>query len=88
MSANSSVQHISSGIGAYIGGLIISQGPYGEMQHFGLVGWIAAFTTLSPLWLAGRLRLADVSRPLTDTESVAAAAEATCDVGEPLAGAE
>lgn len=88
MSANSSVQHIASGFGAYIGGLIITQGPAGEMQHFGAVGWIAALTTLSTLYLAGRLRVAEESRPLTATESVAAAAEATCDVGEPLAGAK
>jgi predicted MFS family arabinose efflux permease len=86
MSANSSVQHIASGIGAYVGGLIITQEPNGSMQHFALVGWIAALTTLSTLWLAGRLRLAEDSKPITDSESLAAAAEATCDVGEPLAG--
>jgi MFS transporter, DHA1 family, inner membrane transport protein len=87
MSANSSVQHIASGIGAYIGGLIITQAPDGTMQRYGLVGWIAAITTLLTLWLAGRLRLAEGSKPITGAESVAAAAEATCDVGEPLVGA-
>lgn len=86
MSANSSVQHIASGIGAYVGGMIITQTPDGKMHQFGLVGWIAAITTLSTLWLAGRLRLAE-ARPITEAESIAAAAEGTCDVGEPLAGA-
>lgn len=86
MSANSSVQHIASGIGAYVGGLIITQASDGSMQHFGWVGWIAAITTLATLWLAGRLRLAEQAVSMSGAECVAAAAEGTCDVGEPLAG--
>ncbi len=30
--------------------------------------------------------MAEESKPITEAESIAAAAEATCDVGEPLAG--
>ncbi len=86
MSANSSVQHIASGLGAYLGGLIITAGVGNRMLHFEKVGWFAALTTLSTLWLAGRLRLATVSQPVKEFEAIAAAAEATCDAGEPLVG--
>jgi predicted MFS family arabinose efflux permease len=86
LSATSSVQHVSSGIGAYVGGLIITQAGDGTIQRFGWVGWIACLTTLATLWLAGRLRTVDESKPISSSESVVAAAEATCDVGEPLVG--
>ncbi len=49
MSANSSIQHIASGIGAYVGGLVITQGPDGAMQHFPVVGWVACLTTLATI---------------------------------------
>jgi len=86
MSANSSIQHICSGIGAYVGGLIIVQAADGTMQRFEWVGWIACITTLATLWLAGRLQTVDDSAT-SSTQSLAAAAEAMCDVGEPLVGA-
>jgi predicted MFS family arabinose efflux permease len=86
MSANSSIQHICSGIGAYLGGLIIVQAADGTMHRFEWVGWIACITTLATLWLAGRLRSVDESAS-SRTETLAAAAEAMCDVGEPLIGA-
>jgi predicted MFS family arabinose efflux permease len=86
MSANSAVQHIASGVGAFIGGLIIIQAPNGKFERFGLVGWFAAICTLLTLWVAGRLRVVDEGHPVTDDESLAAAAEATCDVGEPMLG--
>jgi predicted MFS family arabinose efflux permease len=88
LSANSSVQHIASGFGAYLGGLIIVQGADGTMQHFPIVGWLAGITTLMTLYLAGRLRPVDAAKHVTASESIAAAAEANCDVGEPLAGME
>jgi MFS transporter, DHA1 family, inner membrane transport protein len=69
LSANSSVQHIASGVGANLGGLI------------------AAVTTLASLWLAGRVRMAEVA-PAASAEdlSMAAAAEASVDAGEPMVG--
>ena len=86
MSANACVQHLAAGIGAYIGGLIILQTPDGQLQHFGVVGWIAAITTLASLWFAARVRVVD-DDPAAEAISLAAAAEATCDVGEPMIGA-
>ena len=56
MSANSAVQHLASGLGAYLGGLILVKRADGFLLHFDLVGLVAvAFTALS-IWLAGRVR--------------------------------
>ena len=69
LSANSSVQHIAGGVGAFLGGLIVQEAADGKIEHFGTVGVIAAASTLASLWLAGRIRIAT---------------EATVDVGEPI----
>jgi len=69
MSANSAVQHLASGLGAYLGGLILIQRDDGALLHFGLVGLLAvAFTALS-IWLAGHVR------PAQETSSVKPAVE-------------
>jgi MFS transporter, DHA1 family, inner membrane transport protein len=83
LSANSSVQHVAAGLGAYLGGIIIAQSADGRIEHFGTVGWIAAATTLASLWLAGRVRMADESTVSAEKISLAAAAEASVDAGEP-----
>ena len=49
----------------------------------GTIGWIAAVATLSSLWLAGRIRLVD-DGVSAEAISLAAAAEAEADVGEPV----
>jgi predicted MFS family arabinose efflux permease len=85
MSANSSVQHIAAGIGASIGGKMISELPNGQLDHFGRVGWVAAAATLAGVWLAGRLRVADTEIVSAESISLAAAAEAMADAGEPIA---
>ena len=86
LSANSSVQHVASGLGAYLGGLIVSQSPEGPIEHFGTVGWIAAISTLVTIWLAGRIHIVDESSASAEAMSLAAAAEATVDAGEPILG--
>jgi predicted MFS family arabinose efflux permease len=88
LSANSSVQHLAAGLGAFIAGTIIAESPDGRLERFEVVGWMGAAVTLVSLWLAGRLRVASLSSAITAGESLAAAAEASCDVGEPLVGAE
>lgn len=57
LSANSSLQHMAGGVGAYLGGLVVTQDSAGHMLHFPVLGWLAAAVALSSLWLAGRLRL-------------------------------
>jgi MFS transporter, DHA1 family, inner membrane transport protein len=56
MSANSAVQHLSSGLGAYIGGQIITRTTEGVIHSFEKVGYIAVALTLLSLWVAGRVR--------------------------------
>jgi len=87
LSANSSVQHISCGIGAYLGGLIITQAEGGPIHNFGTVGWIAAASTFVTLWLAGRVRTAGFPTVTAEQISLAAAAEASVDASEPLMAA-
>ncbi|GAA5508987.1 MFS transporter [Novipirellula caenicola] len=86
LSANSSVQHIFGGVGAYVGGLFVTQAGEGAaLEGFGTVGWIAAVVGMSSLWLAGRLRSGEQPETVSATElSLPAAAEAAYDPGEPM----
>jgi predicted MFS family arabinose efflux permease len=59
MSANSAVQHVATGLGAFAGGQIIAKAPDGTLRHFDAVGLIAVASTILSLWLAGRLRPAE-----------------------------
>src|SRR5262249_11436479 len=59
LSVNSSVQHVASGIGAYLGGVIVSEAAKGRIVGFYKVGWFGAVCTLSTLWLASRIRIVD-----------------------------
>ncbi|WP_425618254.1 MFS transporter [Anatilimnocola sp. NA78] len=61
MSANSSMQHIASGIGAYLAGFLITQTPDGKLHHFGTVGIVACGITLLSLFAASRLRVVEES---------------------------
>jgi MFS transporter, DHA1 family, inner membrane transport protein len=88
MSANSSVQHLSTGLGAFVGSRIITQGPDGTLRHFDLVGLIAVASTLLSLWLAGRLRPAGPSPATSAAFSLGAADEAMGEAGDPLPAAE
>ena len=56
MSANSAVQHVASGLGATLGGMIVSGGAGEPLRHFGIVGWLAAGATVASLWIAARIR--------------------------------
>jgi predicted MFS family arabinose efflux permease len=88
MGVNSSLQHMATGAGAAMGGQIIATASDGTLQHFPTVGLIGVTTTLISIWLAGRLRMAAPSPPMTPERSLAAAAEADADAGEPLASLE
>ena len=85
LSANAAVQHMACGVASYVGGVMITQTADHRIEHFGLVGWTAAFFTLGTLWLAGRVRLAETSPILAQSISFAAAAEASVDASEPIA---
>jgi predicted MFS family arabinose efflux permease len=59
MSANSAVQHLASGLGAFVGGEIISTPANEPLARFGWVGAMGAAATVLTLWLAGRVRSAE-----------------------------
>ena len=63
MSANSAVQHVSAGLGAYIGGRILVRSTDGALHNFGVVGAMAVAATLVSLWLAGYFKRTGVRRP-------------------------
>jgi predicted MFS family arabinose efflux permease len=88
MSVNSSLQHLATGLGASVGGAIITKSADGTLRHFDRVGLIAVAATLLSLWLAGRLRVAGPAPATSPARCVGAAAEALSDAGEPLAVAE
>ena len=56
MSANSSVQHVASGLGTICGGLIVEGGAGQPLEHFGTVGIMAAVTTVASLLIARHVR--------------------------------
>lgn len=86
LTANASVQHITAGVGAWIGGRIVGEAADHRLLHYPIVGWIAAATTLATLYLAGRVRSAEIA-PVAAEPVRLAAAEAACDAGEPAIGA-
>ena len=69
MSANSAIQHLASGAGARIGGLMLLRAPDGTQQHFNRIGLFAAVMTALSLWLAGRVRPAQETNPAADVHS-------------------
>ncbi len=84
MSANSAVQHISTGLAAYIGGLIIGDNPVDQpIPHFDTVGFMAVACTLVSLWVAGRVRPA--AKPAARPSDIGAFEEVFDD---PLSAAE
>jgi predicted MFS family arabinose efflux permease len=73
MTANSAVQHLSSGVGAFLGGLILGQARGGALVGFGQVGVLSVLATIASLLLAGRLRSAEAGMPLDEIVSVESA---------------
>jgi hypothetical protein len=49
MSISSSIQQISGGLAAIVGGLIVSENSTGALQHFDVVGYVVTGTTLITL---------------------------------------
>ncbi len=88
MSVNSALQHVATGAGAVVGGLIIRERDDGTLANFGVVGLIGVVTTLASLWLAGRLRMTSPSQPMTPEMGLAAAADADANASGPLSSLE
>jgi MFS transporter, DHA1 family, inner membrane transport protein len=56
LSANNAVQALGTGIGAWVGGLLLQNGPHGTIVGFGYNGWLAAaLAVVAVLWV-GQVR--------------------------------
>jgi predicted MFS family arabinose efflux permease len=55
MGVTSAVQHIASGLGSFIGGLILSESPTGRLQGYGSIGYLSAALAVISLVLCFRL---------------------------------
>ena len=84
MSVYSAVQHISGGLGTYLGGVIIGEAADGSLTHYSVAGAVAVVFTLFSLYLATRLRPAVASKPITTAFSLGAADAALSDQADPL----
>lgn len=74
LSANSAVMSLGTGLGAWLGGLLLSTGARGQIAGYGTVGWIAAALALATALWVGRVTAADAQLP-----RVAPAGDATAD---------
>ncbi|HEV3146629.1 MAG TPA: MFS transporter [Gemmataceae bacterium] len=88
LGANSAVQHVSAGLGAFVGGFILTKAPDGTIERYPLVGFLGIAATLLSLWLAGRIRIVDTHHATGTPESLAAAAQGNLDADEPITAAE
>jgi predicted MFS family arabinose efflux permease len=63
LSANSAVQQMGTGLGAFVGGLWLSTDAAGHIAGYGYNGWAAAaLTAMAILWIS-RVRSAAVATP-------------------------
>ncbi len=64
LSANSAIQQIGSGMGAWLGGLTLHSDAAGRIAGYGINGWLAAGLTLFTAWWVGRVRAAVPAAPV------------------------
>ena len=65
LSANSALQALGTGCGAWIGGLMLGSSPTGQIVGYGTVGWVAvAVAMVGVLWVS-RVRGAQGDSPST-----------------------
>jgi DHA1 family inner membrane transport protein len=74
LSANAAIQQVGTGLGALLGGLTLHTQASGQIDGYGLNGWIAAgLVLLTSLWI-GQVRSAAVRQAPANTDSVVKAA--------------
>lgn len=57
MSVNGALQSASMGLAAWLGGMLITRSPSGQVVGYERAGWLALATTVLMVWGVGRLRL-------------------------------
>ncbi|MDE1004996.1 MAG: MFS transporter [Paraburkholderia fungorum] len=65
LSANSALQALGTGCGAWIGGLMLSSSPTGQIVGYGTVGWAAVAVALVAVFWISRVHGAQSSLPPT-----------------------
>jgi hypothetical protein len=72
------VQQLSGGIASMIAGVVVSQGPGGDLRHFDELGYIVVATTLVSLGLMYFVQkaVAEASPPLTPADTPGLSANA------------
>ena len=63
MSVSGAVQSAAMGLAAWIGGMMISRSPTGQVVGYGHTGWFALATTVLMVWWVGKLKLHTPERP-------------------------
>jgi predicted MFS family arabinose efflux permease len=61
MSVNSALQSAMMGVGAWLGGLMISRSPQGLLVGYEYCGWLAVASSIAIVWWVGRLGIAEGS---------------------------
>ena len=60
MNLNSSLQQLSLGLTAYIGGMIITKNPAGELQHYEIIGYISIAVSFVCLFITWKVKAVDM----------------------------
>jgi predicted MFS family arabinose efflux permease len=63
LSANSALQALGTGCGAWLGGLMLSNTSSGQIAGYGTVGWVAVAITMGAVVWVGRVKAADGTAP-------------------------
>ncbi|RKE38538.1 putative MFS family arabinose efflux permease [Paraburkholderia sp. BL23I1N1] len=65
LSANSALQAVGTGCGAWIGGLMLSNSPTGQITGYGTVGWLGVAVALIGVFWVSRVHGAQTAKPST-----------------------
>src|SRR5580698_5389823 len=63
LSANSALQSLGTGCGAWLGGLMLTNTPSGQIAGYGTVGWVAVTVTMVAVLWVSRVRAAAETAP-------------------------
>ncbi|HZZ11872.1 MAG TPA: MFS transporter [Paraburkholderia sp.] len=63
LSANSALQALGTGCGAWIGGLMLNSSPTGQIVGFGTVGWVSVAIAMAGVLWVSRVQSAQGGRP-------------------------
>src|SRR5262249_55979380 len=78
MSITTAMQSLGAGVGAWVGGLLLSSGPNGEIVGYGLNGWISTvLTVLGMVWI-GRV-VSNSASPSTPSAAMPIPAAASAE---------